>query len=333
MAENSKIQWTHHTFNPWRGCTKVSDGCKNCYAEVLSHRNPKVLGVWGPRGTREVAAESAWREPVKWNRLAAAAGEQHRVFCASLADVAEGEDTMPSESWPKVEAARNRLVELICETPSLDWLLLTKRPENMLPMLVRAGLYAVANPNLPCPQPNIWVGTSVENRAAVHRIEQLRACPAVIRFLSIEPMMEDVGTLDLRGIHWVIVGGESGGGARPLDTAWVRSIIEQCAAAGCACFVKQLGKWITGDHDFDGWQGKIDRWLLQNDKGEQATWHRPILRAEYSPHLYDERPKNAVAWGLNDAKGGEISEWPEDLRVREWPKVWRIIPHARPHQN
>ena len=94
MAENSKIQWTHHTFNPWRGCTKVSEGCKHCYAETMSKRNLKVLGQWGPNGTRVVASESMWREPMKWDAAAKAAGERHRVFCASLADVFEGRDTM-----------------------------------------------------------------------------------------------------------------------------------------------------------------------------------------------------------------------------------------------
>lgn len=109
MAENSKIQWTHHTFNPWRGCTKVSEGCKHCYAETMSKRNLKVLGQWGPNGTRVVASESMWREPMKWDAAAKAAGERHRVFCASLADVFEGRDTMPESSWEAVEAARVRL--------------------------------------------------------------------------------------------------------------------------------------------------------------------------------------------------------------------------------
>lgn len=131
MAENSKIEWTTHTFNPWRGCTKVSEGCRNCYAETMSGRNPKVLGVWGPSGTRVVASEAMWREPLKWNADAAKRGVHARVFCASLADVFEGPETMPADAWPKVRAARVRLFHLMNATPHLDWLLLTKRPENV----------------------------------------------------------------------------------------------------------------------------------------------------------------------------------------------------------
>lgn len=123
MAENSKIEWTNHTFNPWRGCQKVSPGCQHCYAETLSKRNPAVLGEWGPNGKRVIASEAHWRLPLKWNKAAKLAGERHRVFCASLADV--------FEDRPELVAPRVRLFHLISETPNLDWLLLTKRPENI----------------------------------------------------------------------------------------------------------------------------------------------------------------------------------------------------------
>lgn len=113
MGQDSNIEWTRHTFNPWRGCTKVSDGCKFCYADKLSARNPKSLGVWGPNGTRVVAAEAYWRLPLKWDKAAALAGERHRVFCASLADVFEGDDTMPKDSRQGVHEARGRLWDLI----------------------------------------------------------------------------------------------------------------------------------------------------------------------------------------------------------------------------
>ena len=139
MAENSAIGWTHHTFNPWRGCQKVAPGCTNCYAEALAKRNPSVLGTWGADGTRVVAAEAYWREPLKWQRQAAAAGERRRVFCASLADVFEdwngpitnvrGEKLLCNQA-----DLRRRLFALIDETPDLDWLLLTKRPEHILRM-------------------------------------------------------------------------------------------------------------------------------------------------------------------------------------------------------
>src|SRR5262245_49606753 len=121
--ENSKIQWTDHTFNVWRGCEKVSPGCAHCYAETMSRRNPAVLGEWGKHGTRVIASEAMWREPLKWDRQARAAGVRKRVFCASLADV--------FEDRPELVAPRERLFRLIEDTPNLDWQLLTKRPEFM----------------------------------------------------------------------------------------------------------------------------------------------------------------------------------------------------------
>jgi protein gp37 len=129
MAENSNIEWTHHTFNPWIGCTKVSDGCKNCYAEnLMDKRYGRVK--WGPQGTRVRTSEANWKKPLKWNREAEAKGERHRVFCASLADVFEDKPDQPEmEQW------RLELLELIIKTPYLDWLLLTKRPENVRGMV------------------------------------------------------------------------------------------------------------------------------------------------------------------------------------------------------
>jgi protein gp37 len=265
--------WTHHTFNPWRGCTKVSAGCAHCYADKLSARNPKSLGIWGKNGTRVVAAESYWREPLKWDAAAKAAGERHRVFCASLADVFEGQDTMPAEAWSVVQEARKRLFDLVCRTPHLDWLMLTKRPENALRLMVEAGLYAVANPSLPCPQPNLWIGTSVEDQSAADsRIPHLLSTPAAVRFLSCEPLL---GPIDIEvqsvitgnrgglisvngkiaripGIDWAIVGGESGPGARPMHPDWARSLRDQCIAAGVAFHFKQWGEFAPGALH-DGW--------------------------------------------------------------------------------
>lgn len=304
MAENSKIQWTHHTFNPWRGCTKVSAGCTNCYAETLAGRNPKVLGVWGPKGTRVVASESMWREPIRWNREAKEAGERRRVFCASLADVFEGPETMPVASVPIIHAARVRLFHLISETPHLDWLLLTKRPENIR-RHCGDGLPRSWAESMPT---NVWLGTSVENQAtADERIPELLKVPAAVRFLSCEPLLGPVNFMQVliteklnRGcpeswrpeafqpgpkLDWAIVGGESGGGARPCAVEWVRFIVSQCRAAGAACFVKQLG---AQPHDCsDG----------------------------------SDRPNAGTLLELIDRKGGEPNEWPVDLRVREFPYV------------
>ena len=236
---NTNIQWCHHTFNPWRGCTKVSEGCKFCYADKLSKRNPKTLGIWGPQGTRVIAAESAWREVYSWNRKAKDDGERHRVFCASLADVGEGPETMPEGSWIDVQAARTRLSVLIMECEHLRFLLLTKRPENMTKYFDAMVLE------------RCWVGTSVENQAAADtRITRLLSIPAAVRFLSCEPLL---GPLDfwnadgdrLRGgmrggIHWCIVGCESGVQRRPMRTDWAKSIRYQCKAAGIPFFMKQM---------------------------------------------------------------------------------------------
>lgn len=249
--ENSAIEWCHHTFNPWRGCTKVSDGCKNCYAETMSRRNTKTLGMWGPSGTRVVASESQWRLPLKWDKAAKAAGERHRVFCASLADVledwqgpmlnAKGEVLHRDEG--KLDGnrpigmfdMRRQLFETINATPHLDWLLLTKRPENARRMLPDRWL------DIRWPH-NVWMGTSVENQSASdERIPHLLQIPAKVRFLSMEPLLGPVTVAAIGGINWVIVGGESGQHARPMSLEWASSIREHCRAASVPFFFKQLG--------------------------------------------------------------------------------------------
>lgn len=342
MATDSKIEWTTHTFNPWRGCTKVSDGCKHCYAEQLSGRNPKTLGVWGPNGTRVVAAEAYWKEPLKWNAavkcqfcggLAACYGkyadstegyacdeccghgcedgwcetaEKHRprVFCASLADVFEdwdGQLKMPNGQWATINRhmgkftgyqgcnlgggndaltladIRRRLFSLIDATPNLDWLLLTKRPENIGRMMPLPAMADCDHKRQTCEEvgcterirPNVWLGTSVENQqAADERITHLLRVPAKVRFISCEPLLGPVNLKELHGRHgsmycslrgiktlnstaiydhphidWVIVGGESGPKARPMHPDWARSLRDQCVAAGVPYFFKQWGEW------------------------------------------------------------------------------------------
>lgn len=307
MGEHTKIQWTDHTFNPWIGCQRVSEGCNNCYAEgnrfvVIQRSQGREL--WGnqKRSVRHVTSHANWRKPLAWNAAAEAAGVRARVFCASLADV--------FEDRPELEGPRARLFTLIDGTPWLDWQILTKRPENvpeLAPHWFADG----------CP-PNVWIGTSVENQArADERIPHLLRIPATVRFLSCEPLIgpvsfrwlaawrrpngsptalrsdaagafgtESTNHLDaLREIHWVIVGGESGPGARPFDVAWAREIIGQCREAGAAPFVKQLGS--------------------------HAVTVRPdplgIGDIEYRARL-------------SDSKGGDWSEWPADLRVRQMPK-------------
>ena len=214
MAENTKISWAHHTFNPWRGCTKVSTGCRSCYAETLSQRNPSVLGVWGPQGTRVMASEAMWRMPLKWEKQAQESGKRLRVFCASLADVFEGPETCTPEAFKTVCTARARLFDLIAQTPNLDWLLLTKRPENIIMSLHRiardtpraGGSLAAAWINGSAPH-NVWLGTSVENQeAADKRIPALLPIPAKLRFLSCEPL---VGAVNLEECAPYILGGDT----------------------------------------------------------------------------------------------------------------------------
>jgi len=190
MAENSKIEWTTHTFNPWHGCSEDSPGCANCYAKKMAMRNPTVLGVWGKNGTRPIAAESAWKQPFRWDRAAAVKGERHRVFCASISDIFEGPDTMPAEHWRRVSMARARLMnEVIPQTPNLDWLLLTKRPQNCIN--AEKG-FIPASWKLAFPK-NVWIGTSVENQKyADERIPHLLRVPAAVRFLSCEPLLGPV---------------------------------------------------------------------------------------------------------------------------------------------
>lgn len=316
MATNSKIEWTHHTFNPWRGCTKVSDGCKNCYAETMSKRNPRVLGIWGDNGTRVVASESMWREPVKWNAQAAAIQEmwEHsegpkgdrperpRVFCASLADVCEDRHDLIE---PRI-----RLKRLIESTPHLEWLLLTKRPEQFLRLFYGPEWWPK----------NIWVGTSCENQqTADERIPHLLRVPAAVRFLSCEPLL---GPIDLQSsrafggadghdvrqtgggsVRWVIAGGESGSAARPCNIDWIRAIRDQCKAAGVACFVKQLGARIVTRND------RCTEWPREGDG--MIDLEPDVQRFQGEDFLFR----------LNDPKGGDMAEWPDDLRVRELPLV------------
>jgi protein gp37 len=234
---NSKIEWCDHTFNPWVGCTKISPACDHCYAEGWAKRTGGAA-LW--QGERRRTSVQNWRQPLKWDRAAASAGVRAKVFCASLADVFDNQ--VPQE-W------RTDLWALIRSTPHLDWLLLTKRPQNIEKFV-------------PFDWPdtgyqNVWLGTTVENQAeADRRIPHLLSVPARVRFLSCEPLLGSIEFSDvsrrsdaarmlgkpaLSGIHWVIAGGESGPGARPMHPAWARSLRDQCKAASVAFFMKQMG--------------------------------------------------------------------------------------------
>lgn len=302
MGANSKISWTHHTFNPWVGCTKVSPGCKHCYAEVLAKRSPAL--VHG-----RVTSAGYWKQPLFWDGTAAKAGKRARVFCASLADV--------FEDRPELIPHRHRLFsELIARTPNLDWLLLTKRPDQIL------RLWPSTLPG-PAHWPNVWVGCTVEDLGrAWERLPHLLQVPAPVRFVSYEPALESVnfdewlapqggraghcvdidggwwhapGTCEGppsncdgrccgRGIDWLIVGGESGHHARPFNLAWARQTVAQCRAAGVPVFVKQMG-------------------------------------ARYARARKEHMDLRMIPLDHVDPAGADPSEWPEDLRVQEWPEV------------
>lgn len=304
MGANTNIEWADHSWSPWRGCTKVSPGCANCYAETLSRRNPAVLGQWG-RGKPRVLAKN-WGDPVRWNKMHVESGGAHhgqpspRVF-PSLCD------WLDEEVSPAWLADFMALVNL---TPHLDWLLLTKRPENWRERIDAAALASTpfhqrwlvewlkGNP----PQ-NVWFGVSVEDQErAEERVPMLSKIPAVVRWLSVEPML---GPLDLRlvsratgfpkhitadgrciglpgPIDWIVVGGESGPGARPCHTGWIRDIVLGAQRADVPVFVKQLG----------------------------------ARAVESSMSTNEERELQ-----LNHPKGGDPDEWPDAIRVRQFPNT------------
>lgn len=231
MGKNTNIEWCHATFNPWWGCNKVSPGCAHCYAEGFAKRTGNA--VWGANAPRRFFGNIHWNEPRKWNAEAETEGQRKRVFCASMADVFEDREDLLTE--------RRKLLDLIRETPWLDWLLLTKRPENIAVVMEKA-LGGTFNPNTTFIQdfPNVWLGTTAENQEYWDkRLPVLLSITATVRFVSAEPLL---GGIDMGQHHpdWLIVGGESGGGARPIDKEWVVSLRKQCVMK-TAFFFKQWG--------------------------------------------------------------------------------------------
>ena len=257
MGENSKIEWTDHTFNPWVGCTKISPGCDHCYAEGWAKRSGLV--TWG--GERRRTSAAYWRQPAKWNAEAQRDGVRRRVFCASLADVFDND--VP-EAW------RADLFATIKRTPNLDWLLLTKRIGNVWRLTQRAMWNSGSHPGMHHSLPaNVWLGITV--------VKQEEADRDIPKLLSMQPLRPH-GGCSVRNprIDWVIVGGESGPGARPFVLDHGKEIVRQCLEANVPVFVKQVGA-------------------------------RPVNRdGERCAHILDR-------------KGKVMEEWPEELRVREFP--------------
>ena len=254
MSQDSKIEWTDHTFNPWEGCQRVGPGCDHCYAETRNARYSGGQAInWGPGAPRRRTSMSNWHLPRRWNAQAEAFQAQHgrrqRVFCASLADVF---DNAVSREW------RDDLAALILDTSDLDWLLLTKRIGNAGAMLSEMFL-----DGLPA---NVWLGATVVNQAEADRdIPKLLRIPASVRFLSMEPLLGSVsfegffanpsniadGTNALEELDWVIAGGESGPGARPTHPNWHRELRDQCEAVGTPFLFKQWGEFapaLSGLH-------------------------------------------------------------------------------------
>lgn len=346
MGVETKIQWADSTWNPWRGCSKVSPGCVNCYADQGSKRNTRVLGQWGTEaqgGTRVVASENGpngWRAPELWNerreqeaRNTARPIAPHFVFpswcdpfedwpgrmhshtgrplwwCGgSLTNSPVPSDGLPDDGrYASMQDVRDRLWQLIEDTPRLTWLLLTKRPENVRGMVPPAWM----RDGFPR---NVWLGASAENQYyAARRTLELVAVPAAVRFLSVEPQLEEInlgliGTLPrtvtgsayvltCQRIQWVICGGESGPNARPFSVEWARKLRDECREAGVKFFMKQLGSNAVGE-DADA----------VNSSAPTRFALGTILTA--------------------DRKAGDPAEWPEDLHVREMPEVTGVPNHA-----
>lgn len=259
MADETAIQWTDHTFNTWWGCSRVSPACRFCYADTLAHRYGHEL--WRRSGPRRMLSDANWKKPLKWNRDAERAGKPALVFCCSMADVFERHPV--DEVNAQLDSARARLWDLIDETPWLRWQLLTKRIENVANMVPWGNDWPET----------VWIGTSVENqRFAQQRIPVLTSLPAKVRFLSCEPLLDEldlsmfmprrfereqrgywlyIPDTDIYGngkqwvpgpsIGWVICGGESGAKARPMNLDWARSLRDQCASAEVPFFFKQVG--------------------------------------------------------------------------------------------
>jgi protein gp37 len=313
VSDTSKIEWTDATWNPVRGCIKVSPGCANCYAETFAERFRGVSGHPYEQGFDLRLVPGKLTEPLSWKK-------PRRVFVNSMSDLFQ--DGVPDDYIAKVFA-------VMAETPRHTYQVLTKRPERMHAFMVgmsRALNGGVYDPFADkafgrWPLPNVWLGVSVENQHfADERIPLLLQTPAAIRFISAEPLLgplfgldqwltggadnrpywtahcpvDERGFAQIPGLDWVIVGGESGPGARPFDVAWARSIVQQCKAAGVSCFVKQLGSHAVSTEV-----------VPVNDAGV------PLV----------DTPARRGQRLLLSKKGGLPKEWPADLRVREFPEA------------
>ena len=258
MGKDTNIGWTDHTFNPWKGCTKVSEGCLHCYAEDWAKRFNQVTWNAPPILT----SKAKWREPKKWNKELGE-NETATVFCASLADIFD--QNAPNE-W------RDRVWDLIEATQKLTYLLLTKRPE-------------AAVEQFPYHLPNAWLGVTIENQKRLEeRMPLIHECQAKHKFLSIEPLLEKI-TLkhhDLSDIDWIIVGGESGSKARPFHLEWGSNLISECQELGIPVFMKQLGSNAY-------WQG--ESFKTRSSHGDDISEFPSFLQVQNFPTFRDTEEK------------------------------------------
>lgn len=256
MGDQTAISWCDMTFNPWWGCWKIADECKHCYADELANRYAK--GLWGRTAPRRFFGDKHWNEPRKWNRKAAADGVRRRVFVGSMCDWAE---IHPADGVrAQMNAARARLFGLIKDCTALDWLLLSKRTADVaghLPWMASPADWQGVGVNAPLeqigePWSHVWVGTTAGTRSRVREdVAELRMIPAAVRFISCEPLLEDIPrdewdcALDPGAgggeIHWLIVGNESGHKRRPAEMEWVRTARDAAARHGVAFHFKQ---WV-----------------------------------------------------------------------------------------
>ena len=254
--KNSKIEWTEATWNPLRGCSRVSEGCRFCYAERVAHRFSGPGQPYEGLTTRGEEGQPRWnneimlvphmlKKPLSWK-------QPRRIFVNSMSDLFH--EKVPFEYIQQV-------FDVMRQASWHEFQILTKRAKRLREL----------SPNIDWPQ-NVWMGVSVEEASVLERVEQLRTTAAAIRFLSIEPLIEEIADIRLDDIDWVVVGGESGPKARHMHMQWAADILIQCRQAGVPFFMKQLGSW----------------------------W--------------------AKKYGLTDKKGGNFSEFPEALQVREYPR-------------
>lgn len=333
MSETSAIEWTDSTFNPWIGCTKVGPGCDHCYAEAdFDLRRHRVQ--WGAGNPRSRTSLANWQKPLQWDRAHAEFlqihGRRRRVFCASLADVFDNE--VPPE-W------RMDLFSLIAKTPNLDWLILTKRIGNVMPMCSGDGLMFDMITN------RVWLGATICNQEEANRdIPKLLKIPARVRFLSMEPLLEFVdlssallpcpnaadglvmdpetgayeccprcdysGISYQMGVDWVIVGGESGPKARPMHPNWARNIRNQCLETGTPFLFKQWGEFAPGCDVLMGDDAAIDD-SLERD-------HQLITPNGYGWHINDGQPPFGT-WAMHRVGKKRSGRLLDGMRYDRYP--------------